>query len=107
MSDRKLVIVFAIFPGVTQLDFTGPHEVFSSLPGLEIIVASLAGGTIESSGGLAFTGLRRLGDILACDVLCVPGGRGVTDYAIHDATFLGELRRLAASAQFVTSVCTG
>jgi cyclohexyl-isocyanide hydratase len=107
MSERKLVIVFAIFPGVTQLDFTGPHEVFSSLPGSEIIVASVAGGTIESSCGLAFTGLRRLDDIPACDVLCVPGGRGVTDNAIHDATFLGELRRLAASAQFVTSVCTG
>jgi hypothetical protein len=32
MSDRQPVIVFALFPGVTQLDFTGPHQVFSSLP---------------------------------------------------------------------------
>jgi hypothetical protein len=29
MSDHRPVIVFALFPGVTQLDFTGPHEVFS------------------------------------------------------------------------------
>jgi putative intracellular protease/amidase len=107
MSERNLVIVFALFPGVTQLDFTGPHQVFSSLPGSEVIVASVAGGTIESSGGLTFAGLQRLADISACDVLCVPGGRGVTDNAIHDEAFLGELRRLAATAQFVTSVRTG
>jgi len=107
MSERKLVIVFAVFPGVSQLDFTGPHQVFSSLPGSEVIVASVAGGTLESSGGLVFAGVRRLADIESCDIICVPGGRGVTDNAIHDESFLGELRRLAATAQYVTSVCTG
>ena len=107
MSERKPVIVFSVFPGVMQLDFTGPHEVFAALPGAEVILASVAGGTLESSTGLTFTGLRRLADIPACDVICVPGGRGVTDNAIHNEAFLGELRRLAATAQFVTSVCTG
>jgi cyclohexyl-isocyanide hydratase len=107
MSERRPVIVFAVFPGVMQLDFTGPYEVFASLPGAEVIVASIAGGTLESSTGLVFSGLRRLADIPACDVICVPGGRGVTDNAIHDETFLAEVRRLAATARFVTSVCTG
>jgi cyclohexyl-isocyanide hydratase len=107
MSVQHPVIVFAVFPGVMQLDFTGPHEVFSSLPGAEVIVASAAGGTVAGSSGLTFTGLRRLADIPACDVICVPGGRGVTDNAIGDAAFLGELRRLAATARYVTSVCTG
>ena len=106
MSDRKLVIVFALFPGVTQLDFTGPHQVFSRLPGATVILASRAGGTVEADG-IIFAGLRRLADIPACDVICVPGGGGVTDNAIHDEVFLGELRRLAATARFVTSVCTG
>lgn len=106
MSERNPVIVFAIFPGVTQLDFTGPHQVFSALPGAEIIVASVDGGAIECNG-FAFSGLRRLADIPECDVICVPGGRGTTDIAIKDEAFLGELRRLAASARYVTSVCTG
>jgi hypothetical protein len=39
MSVRQPVIVFALFPGVTQLDFTRPHEVFSSLPGARVIMA--------------------------------------------------------------------
>jgi cyclohexyl-isocyanide hydratase len=107
MSERQPVIVFALFPGVTQLDFTGPHEVFSSLPGATVILASAKGGTIEATGGMTFTGVSRLAEIPECDVVCVPGGRGATDNAIRDDVFLGELRRLAATARFVTSVCTG
>jgi cyclohexyl-isocyanide hydratase len=107
MSDQQPVIVFALFPGVTQLDFTGPHEVFSALPGASVIMASAAGGAIEANGGMIFAGVRRLAEIPECDVVCVPGGRGATDNAIHDDFFLGELRRLAATARFVTSVCTG
>ena len=107
MGDRMPVIVFALFPGVMQLDFTGPHEVFSSLPGASVILASAEGGPIESTSGIIFAGTRRLAAIPACDVVCVPGGRGVTDNAIGDAVFLEELRRLAVTARFVTSVCTG
>ena len=106
MSDQKLVIVFALFPGVTQLDFTGPHQVFSQLPGAEVVLASRAGEAIEA-GGITFAGLHRLADIARCDVICVPGGRGTTDNAIGDAEFLAELRRLAGGARYITSVCTG
>lgn len=107
MSAEAPVIVFAVFPAVTQLDFTGPHEVFSALPGATVIVASTEGGTVEATGGLCFAGTRRLADIPECDIVCVPGGRGATDIAISDAAFLRELRRLAATARYVTSVCTG
>jgi cyclohexyl-isocyanide hydratase len=107
MSDQEPVIVFALFSGVTQLDFTGPHEVFSSLPAATVIMASTEGGEIEATGGMTFTALRRLADIPECDVVCVPGGRGATDVAIRDEAFLRELRRLAGTARFVTSVCTG
>lgn len=106
MSERQTVIVFALFPGVTQLDFTGPYQVFSALPGASVILASREGGTITSQG-IEFAGLRRLADIPACDVVCVPGGRGVTDNAIVDEVFLAEVRRLAGTARYVTSVCTG
>jgi cyclohexyl-isocyanide hydratase len=107
MSERNPVIVFALFPGVTQLDFTGPHQVFTALRGAEVILASSGGGTIEADGGMTFTGVRQLADIRECDIVCVPGGRGATDNAIHDEAFLRELRRLAAGARYVTSVCTG
>ena len=107
MSEPRPVTVLAVFPAVTQLDFTGPYEVFSALPGATVIIASTQGGTIEAGGGMTFAGVRRLADIPRCDVVCVPGGRGATDNAISDQAFLAELRRLAAGARFVTSVCTG
>jgi putative intracellular protease/amidase len=59
MSERNPIIAFALFPGVTQLDFTGPHQVFSALRGAEVILASSGGGTIEADGGMKFTGVRR------------------------------------------------
>jgi cyclohexyl-isocyanide hydratase len=106
MSERRLVIVFAVFPGLTQLSLTGPYEVLSRLPGADVIVASVDGGALETSK-LALGGLHRLADIPACDVICVPGGAGVFDHAMRSDVFLRELRRLAATARLVTSVCTG
>ena len=106
MPDQPIRIVFALFPGVTQLDFTGPHQVLSRLPGAEIIIASRTGEPIEADG-IVFGGLRRLADIASCDVICVPGGAGATDNAIADEEFLAHVARLAATARYITSVCTG
>src|SRR5450631_3325092 len=99
-------VVFALYPRVTQLDFTGPFEVFARLPQARCRLASVAGGTIEADGGITFAGVARLADITECSLLCVPGGFG-TVAALADQSYLSELRRLAAQAQYVTSVCTG
>jgi transcriptional regulator GlxA family with amidase domain len=102
---QPITLVFALYPGVTHLDFTGPHQVFTRLPGATVIAASAAGGAIEADG-LTFANLPRLADIQACDVICVPGGMGTAN-AMGDAEFMSQLRRLAAGATYVTSVCTG
>ena len=74
--------------------------------GASVSVASRAGGSLASDGGLVFAELVRLSDIPRCDVLCVPGGADLSG-ALGDPEFLAGLRRLAADAQYVTSVCTG
>ena len=101
----SLQIVIAIFPGVTHLDFTGPHQILCRLPGARVTVASLQGGEIEADG-LVFARLPKLSDIEACDVLLVPGGFGTTE-AMGDRDFIAQIRRLADGARYVTSVCTG
>ncbi len=98
-------IVFALYPDVTQLDFTGPHQFFCRLPGANVTVASESGEPIVTDG-LTFAGLKRLADIERCDVLCVPGGFGTTA-AMQDEAFMAQIRRLAAGAKYITSVCTG
>jgi cyclohexyl-isocyanide hydratase len=99
-------VVFALFPRITQLDFTGPFEVLSRLPGARCVLASINGGAIEADGGLTFTGVVKLADVPGCSLLCVPGGFG-TVAALEDRSFLTQIARLGTCAQYVTSVCTG
>jgi cyclohexyl-isocyanide hydratase len=103
---EEFPVVFAIYPHVTQLDFTGPHEVLARLPGAQCILASSTGGDLEADGGLVFTKVRRLADIERCALICVPGGFGTIE-AMEDQELLAQLRRLAKTACYVTSVCTG
>jgi len=106
MAERPFIIVEILYSGLTQLDFTGPHTVFSRLPNTQVIVASEPGGPIASDGGLVFAGTVRLAEIERCDLICLPGGLSATD-AINDAALMDQVRRLAAGASYLTSVCTG
>lgn len=106
MSERPFITVFAIYPDLTHLDFTGPHQVLCRIPGAETIIASRDGGGIVAEGGLVIGQTRRLSEIERCDLICVPGGMTATEIAL-DAAFVGEVRRLAAGATYITSVCTG
>lgn len=98
-------VVFALYPEVTQLDFTGPLEVLARLPQARIVLAATRGGEL-AAGGVTFAGVRPLAQVNECALLCVPGGFGCSA-AMADAEYLGALRRLAARARYVTSVCTG
>lgn len=99
-------IVFALYPNLTQLDFTGPFEVFQRLPGARIQVASREGGLLRADSGLLFAELAKLSEISSCDLICIPGGYGLTA-ALRDAEYLRQVRRLGSSARYITSVCTG
>jgi transcriptional regulator GlxA family with amidase domain len=99
-------VVFALYPRITQLDFTGPFEVLARLPDVRCALASVAGGELTADRGLVFAGLARLDEVEHCDLLCVPGGFG-SIAALSDEAYLGALRRLGAKARYVTSVCTG
>jgi cyclohexyl-isocyanide hydratase len=99
-------IVFALFPRITQLDFTAPLEVLARLPGARVTLASIEGGTLGADGGVVFGAVRPLAQVRTCGLLCVPGGFGTTA-AMQDVAYLEALRRLAAQARYVTSVCTG
>ena len=101
----RLQIVIALYPGVTHLDFTGPHQVLVRTPDADVVTASMGGQDIEAEG-LVFSRLADLAKLERCDVLCVPGGLGTTA-AMLDAAFMDEIRRLGAGAKYLTSVCTG
>ena len=105
---EPLQIGLMIFPKVTQLDFTGPLQVFSSLPP-QIARVHLVWKRIEpvaSDSALVLTPTVTFADCPQLDVICVPGGIG-TDDLVNDEEALDFVRAHAERAQYVTSVCTG
>lgn len=95
-----------LFPRMTQLDLTGPFEVFAKLPGAEVLLLGKTLQPVEAETGLRMLPHATLHDCPPLDVLCVPGGPGVSAL-MDDAEALDWLRGQAQSVRYVTSVCTG
>jgi cyclohexyl-isocyanide hydratase len=95
-----------IFPEMTQLDFTGPYEVFAQLPGCSVKVIAKSLQPVAAKGGLKFLPDTAMADAPPLDLIFVPGGPG-TGALMEDREVLEFLRQHAAKAKYVTSVCTG
>lgn len=103
---EALTVVFALFPGITQLDFTAPAQALSRMPGARLAAAAAKRGPIETDSGFAILPTHDFVDAPQADILCVPGGHGVAE-AITDPATIDFIARQAARARWVTSVCTG
>lgn len=117
---RKLQVGVFVFDDVEVLDFAGPFEVFSrtrATPGLEsrrsedsapfnVFTVAPRPGPVVATGGLKIVPHWDFASSPAIDVLVVPGGFG-TRPLLEDAEVLAWIRRTAARAQRITSVCTG
>jgi cyclohexyl-isocyanide hydratase len=101
-----LQIGILIFPRVTQLDLTGPLQVFSSVPGAKVHLIWKRIEPVASDSVLTLTPTITFADCPQLDVICVPGGGG-TDDMVNDEEMLEFLRKQAAGAKYITSVCTG
>jgi cyclohexyl-isocyanide hydratase len=101
-----VAIACVLFPDFTQLDLTGPYEVFHRLPDAEVHLAAAAAEPVESEGGLAIVPTLTFDELPLCDVLFVPGGPGV-NAAMLDEELIAFVQRHAARASWVTSACTG
>ncbi|MEV8026282.1 MULTISPECIES: DJ-1/PfpI family protein [Cellulosimicrobium] len=98
--------VSVLFPRVTQLDLTAPFEVFARVPDAVSHLAWHRVEPVESDSGLTLLPTVTFDDAPQADVLMVPGGQGAFDL-LEDEVALDFVRRQAAGARYVTSVCTG
>lgn len=95
-----------IFPRMTQLDMTGPYEVLARLPNTVVELVSATREPVKTDRGLQIVPTTTYADCPPLDVLMVPGGAGQQDL-MEDEAALAFLRKQAATAKYVTSVCTG
>jgi len=101
-----LQIGLVLFPRVTQLDFTGPLQVFSSIPDAQVHLIWKRIEPVPTDSVLMLTPTISFADCPQLDVICVPGGFGA-DAMVNDEEMLAFLRKQAEGARYVTSVCTG
>jgi len=104
--NERINIVFVLFPQVTQLDFTGPLQVLSRVPGAEIHIAAKNLAAVPTDARLTLNPTCAFSNCPPADVLVIPGGFGVDD-AMNDPELTAFVRREGARARYATSVCTG
>ncbi len=99
-------VAFLLFPNVTQLDLTGPAQVLSRLGNAKIDLVWKTLDPVMTDAGFSILPTATFADISKADILCVPGGIGVTA-VMMDETAMAWVRQLGGNAQLITSVCTG
>lgn len=102
----SLNIGFFLYPGVTQLDATGPAQVLSLLPGACIQMIGRTMDPIPTDAGFSILPTHDFNTCPPLDVLCVPGGWG-QGAVMRDGDSLGFLKRQGDTARYVASVCAG
>ena len=95
-----------IFPRLTQLDMTGPYEVLARLPDTTVELIARTLDPVTTDRGMQIVPTVTYATCPPLDVVMVPGGPGQQDL-MEDEEALTFLRKQAAGAKYVTSVCTG
>ena len=95
-----------VFPNITQLDMTGPYEVFIKFPDARVHLIWKSLEPITAGGGMQIVPNMTFADCPQLDVICVPGGAGMNSL-LEDEETLAFVRTQARGARYVTSVCTG
>jgi cyclohexyl-isocyanide hydratase len=106
MSEPGFRSGMLVFPNLTQLDLTGPYEVLARLPGSETLLLWKNLQPVRTEHGLAILPMATLAKCPPLDLVLVPGGPGINPL-LEDAEVLAFVRRAAAGARYVVSICTG
>ena len=100
------LIGMLVFPRLTQLDMTGPYEVLARLPNTKVHLVAHSMAPVKTDRGMEIVPTVTFADCPQLDLVMVPGGPGQQDL-MEDEVVLEFLRKQAAGAKYVTSVCTG
>jgi len=106
MTEATLRCGMLVFPNLTQLDLTGPYEILCRMPGSKVSLIWKNLDPVRTEHGLTILPSATFETCGPLDLVLVPGGGGINPL-LEDAETLAFLRRAAAGARYVVSVCTG
>ena len=113
---RERVIGILLFDDAEELDFVGPYEVFTMSNEMyghsgkpmpdKVMLISEKGGMVTCAKGMRVEAHCSIADAPKLDVLLIPGGQG-TRREVLNQPLLDWVAKVAATCEWVTSVCTG
>ena len=103
---EPISVAFLLFPGVTQLDLTGPAQVLSRLGQVRLDLVWKNRDPVPTDAGFSIVPTATFDEVNAADIICIPGGIGVAE-VMADETAMAWVRKVGGPAKWVTSVCTG
>jgi transcriptional regulator GlxA family with amidase domain len=109
-GDERL-IAFVLYPGLTVLDLIAPLQVLTALErfarGYRTVVVGASRAPVATDVGVPVVPDRTFAEVPHPAIVLVPGGALPTIRAMSDPAVRNYVRTAAASAELVTSVCTG
>jgi putative intracellular protease/amidase len=101
-------IAIGLFPQFTALDAIGPYQVFTNLPGADVVVCAAHTGIVSDDENLLhFDVQHTFADVPAPDVLVVPGGVITRRLARDGDPVIDWIRAAHPHTTYTASVCTG
>ena len=101
-------IAIGLYEGFTALDAIGPYQVFSNMPGVEVVICAERTGELwDDNHLLHFEIDHDFADVPRPDVLLVPGGVITRKLARDRAPIVDWIAQAHPHTTWTTSVCTG
>ena len=101
-------IAIGLYEGFTALDAIGPYQVFSNMPGVEVVICAERTGTLYDDNRLLHLEIEHdFGDVPRPDLLLVPGGVITRKLAAERAPIVDWIAEAHPHTTWTTSVCTG
>ncbi len=107
MGQKEIIVDMVMFDGMTQLDFTGPYEIFARMPNTKVHLIAASLDPVRTQHGLTLLPDTTFDTAPQSTILFVPGGSPGVDDNLGNDRLLSFLQTQAATAASVTAVCTG
>jgi transcriptional regulator GlxA family with amidase domain len=101
-------IAIGLYDGFAALDAVGPYQVFTVLPGADVVVCAARRGRLVDEAGLLQLEIdHTFDDVPTPDLLLVPGGVNTRLMVRDGAPIVDWVRAAHPTTTFTSSVCTG